>query len=130
MTHLPLEGIDHGISNEINSGSIYPDLPEVFTCRFGSREEIVRNTVCYDPIDLFRHVPVPTADPALHMCDFGLKLLGDDGAGHCRCHITDNHDNISRVINQVLLKTDHDRSGLCCLRSATGGKVCIRLRNT
>src|SRR5512146_1754680 len=79
-------------------------------------------------VDLFRHCTVARAQARFHMCDGQMQLLGSQGAGGGRVHVTNDRNERWPRLDQELFVGDDDSTELLPVRASTDAERVIRLR--
>jgi hypothetical protein len=121
--------VDHHIADKEDSLLGNSFGPQIASCVLTGREEIIRDLVGHEPIDLLRHGPVEASQAGFDMGYKDGQFGGDEGAGCGRVDVADDDDQIGLLFEAHSFEFDHDFPGLLGMASGPDTEVDIRRRN-
>ena len=124
-----LVAVDHDVADALDALGRHALAQQVLVTVARGRPQHVGDRVGHEPVDLFGHAPVATAQPSLEMHDRDPQLRADHRAGSGRIDVADHDDPVGLLRHRHLLVGDHHAAGLLGVRTAADLEVEMRLRH-
>jgi hypothetical protein len=102
------ERVDHHVADQVDLVGAVPLGLEVGHGVVAGGEEVVADTIRDDPVDLFWHGPVATAQSSFDVGNLDPCLRGDEGTTERRVHIAHHDDHVRGEFAQHRLEGGHD----------------------